>query len=103
MSLDAALEDLQRARPGWGWSVRDYQHGHATAFLHYPDGQGCVHADAETAAEAVHAVIALTDENSQEERAAQLRREREESERAELARLRAKYPDHDGPDKAEGS
>ena len=75
MSLDAALEDLQRARPGWGWSVSDYQRGHATAFLHYPDGQGCVHADAETPAEAVHAVIALT-----KERAAQLRREREESE-----------------------
>lgn len=91
MSLDAAIEDLERARPGWGWSVCNYGRGSSTCFLHYPDGQGCTHAEAATPAEAVHAAIALTDDNAQEAYREAKRMKREMEERTELERLKAKY------------
>lgn len=95
--INTAIAELEQARPGWKWSLSNYQHGHFTLFLHYPDGVGCVHADGDAVIDAVRECLILTDPASLEERSIQKRQEREAEERADLERLKAKYEPASSP------
>lgn len=102
-SLDDALAVLEKARPGWGWSVSCYGSGISSCFLHRPDGEGCMHVEGKTPAAAVHNAIAKSDTRWTEEQDERRRAEREAKERADYERLKAKFDPPPNPHPQQGA